>query len=235
MKLKLLKKKVEANGAKSFVFKPEKNIKFLPGQHMYFTLPSLTENNTHLFTISVSPTEGNNIQFTTRIREESEFKQTLNKLSIGEYIEAEGPSGTFIIDEKEKGPHVLIAGGIGITPFRSIIVYHADKKLSTPIHLIYSNKSPDTTVFRQELGKLTKSNDNFNADFIYTNPQTQSKSELNRRIDIKMLNNLIPKTDQAISTFWVCGPPSFVASMQSILKNMKINSKKIRTESFTGY
>jgi len=134
MKLALVKKEDVAKGTKSFYWEPEKKVNYLPGQYFYYTLPKLNYDDprgpTRHFTISSSPTEDNLLRLTTRIRPESAYKKTLDELKIGDTVSGEGPSGTFILDEHEKGPHVLIAGGIGITPFRSFIKYNIDNNLS---------------------------------------------------------------------------------------------------------
>src|SRR3989337_2125381 len=155
MKLTLLEKKDEAKGTKSFFWETEKPVSYLPGQFFYFTLPSLKypdpRGATRHFTLSSSPTEGENLRSTTRIREESGYKKTLNELPLGSVIEGEGPNGKFLLDENEKGPFVFLAGGIGITPFRSMMKFATDKKLSVPIQLIYSNSIPEEIAFRPEI------------------------------------------------------------------------------------
>ena len=103
MKLKLIKKILEAKGTKSFFWEPEKTVGYLPGQYYYFTLPALKypdpKGATRHITISSSPTEGNLLRLTTRIREESGYKKTLDGLPIGAEIEGEGPNGTFVLDQ----------------------------------------------------------------------------------------------------------------------------------------
>src|SRR3990170_5378409 len=206
MKLTLIKKRVEAKGTKSFFWKSEKPVKYLPGQFFYYTLPSILypdpRGATRHFTLSSSPTEGELLRLTTRIRNESGFKRSLDKLEIGSIIEGEGPSGTFILDESDlsaqagKGQHILLAGGIGITPFRSFIKYAIDKGLrETQIQLIYSNSQSEEIAFREELENWSKENENIKVYLTVTSP-TESKekwSGLTGRIDEKMITSLIPK------------------------------------------
>ena len=228
MKLTLEKTIKEAKDTGSFVWKAKKSISWLPGQYMYFTLPKLDHpdkrGGTRMFTVSSSPTEGK-IMFTTRLRKESGLKKTLDKLKIGTIIEAEGPSGTYILDEKEKGPHVLIAGGIGITPFRSIIKYHTDKKTDINIHLIYSNQTAESTAFKKDLERWAKENNKFKIDFIMTKSMG--------RINEKMLKEMVDLTSQP--TFWLCGPPDMVTSMETVIGKLGITADKVRSEKFTGY
>lgn len=229
----------EAKDTKSFYFKPEKPVKYLPGQYFYFTLPNLKYKNsrgpTRHFTLSSSPTEKGYIRITTRMRYSSMVKKTYGELKVGEVIEGDGPSGTFIIDEKERGPHVFLAGGIGITPARSAIKYHLDKGLKIPILLIYSNQVPEQITFRKELEEWSTNHKNIKVDITITSPiKTGLKwSGLKGRIDAKLINKL---TNQLIKpTFWATGHPSFVEGMQKALKTLKIPPTRIRSEKFTGY
>lgn len=241
MKLKLIKKKVEAGGTKSFFWEPEKKVEYLPGQFMYFTLPSLkfpdSRGSTRHFTLSSSPTEGNLLRLTTRIREESGYKKTLDQLEIGSIVEAEGPNGTFILDEHETGNHILLAGGIGITPFRSMIKYALDKNTGSKIYLIYSNSLPEEIAFKEELEKWSKIGKNFKVAFTITKPE-ESKvkwSGLTGRIDEILIKKLVPSAYLLSSTFWVVGPPPMVDAMENVLDKLDVSGNQIRTEKFTGY
>ncbi|HKB88699.1 MAG TPA: FAD-dependent oxidoreductase [Patescibacteria group bacterium] len=233
MKAELVKKTEEAKGTKSFFWKLEKKINWLPGQYFYYTLPKLnypdSRGATRHFTISSSPTEGDLLQLTTRIREESGYKKTLDDLPIGTIVEGEGPNGTLILDEKEANKnHVFLAGGIGITPFRSFIKYNVDNNLKIPMYLIYSNSNSDF-VFKKELEKLAKDNNFINIEFLDT-----SKSG---HLDKLKIEKLIENWNLEIRncTFWLVGPPSFVDAIETTLEKLKINGDQLRSEKFTGY
>ena len=229
MKAKLIKKETEAKNTVSFYFKPEKNVSFLPGQYYYFTLPKLeypdSRGATRHFTIASSPTQTDTIQLTTRIREESGYKKTLDSLPIGSVVEIDGPNGTLILDESEKEySHVLIAGGIGITPFRSIIKYNVDKGLKIPMYLIYSNNNPEF-VYKKELDQIAKANNNIKIAYF-----DSSKSG---HLDSVKLASLLSTYDTLHTTFWLVGPPPFIDAVEVALDKLKITN--IRSEKFTGY
>jgi ferredoxin-NADP reductase len=232
VKLILIKKVDEAKGTKSFFFKPEKSISFSAGQYLYYTLAKLNypdaKGATRLFTIASSPTETDSIRLTTKIREESGYKKTLDELAIGEVIKADGPNGTFLFDENEKGSHVFLAGGIGITPFRSIIKYVVDNKLANPIYLIYSNSDNDI-VFKRKFDEIVKNNSNIRVHYVISSTEGH--------LDQIKINELIKNYKLKIKncTLWVCGPPGFNDAMEEILGNMKVPSGQIRSEKFTGY
>lgn len=232
MKLKLVEIRDEARGTKSFFWQSEKSVAFYPGQYYYFTLPALKypdpRGSTRHFTISSSPTEGEILRLTTRIREESGYKKTLAELPVGSEIEGEGPNGTFVFDEKETGPHVFIAGGIGITPFRSIIKYIADKNLLTPIYLIYSNSDNDF-VFKKELDEIVGAHPNIKIRYVITSVEG--------RLDDLKIGKMIENWKLVIGncTWWLCGPPPMIDAMEQVLGKLKITSGHVRSEKFTGY
>lgn len=232
MKIKLVKTQNEARGTKTFYWEPEKEVSYMPGQYFYFTLPKLNypdpRGATRHFTLSSSPTEGKLLTCTTRIREESGYKKTLAELPIGSAIEGEGPNGTFLFDENEPGPHVYIAGGIGITPFRSMIKYIFDKEIKTPILLIYSNSDSDYT-FGKELKEIDAKCGTINVQFF-----DSSKSG---HLDEVKIEKIIgeAKFDLTNSTVWLCGPPPMVSAIEPGLLKIKIPSGNLRSEKFTGY
>ncbi len=243
MKLTLTRKLEEAKGTMSFFWKPDTPVRHLPGQFYYFTLPKLnfpdSRGATRHITISSSPTEGELIRFTTRVRKESGYKKTLYQLNIGDQIDGEGPNGTFILNDNDQGPHVFIAGGIGITPFRCMVKYASDKKLGTKLYLLYSNSIPEEITFKEEMENLTKLNSNFKLALTVTKPEElkQEWGGLTGRIDRGFIESQIEnwKLKIADCTFWVCGPPSMVDSIETTLIDMGIASGNMRVEKFTGY
>ncbi|MFZ5932876.1 MAG: FAD-dependent oxidoreductase [Patescibacteria group bacterium] len=212
---------------------------YLAGQYFYFTLPALKypdpRGATRHFTLSSSPSEQGVIRCTTRIREESGYKKTLDELEVETLIDGEGPSGEFILDENEKGPHVFLAGGIGITPFRSMIKYVFDKNLDTQIPLIYSNSVPEEIAFRKELEDLSASWPNLELTLTITKPEESSEkwSGTVGRIDENLIKKVV--SDIPASTFWLCGPPAMVAAMEVVLGKLGVGLGKVRSEKFTGY
>jgi glycine betaine catabolism B len=239
MKFKFIDKKSEANNTTTFLFEPSDKLDFLPGQFVYITLPKLDQSDergpTRHFTISSSPTEGKMIAITTRVRDRSGYKNTLDNLKRGDQVEAEGPDGTFILDDNTAGSHVFIAGGIGITPFRSMLKYSFDKNLQNDFRLIYSNSTLKDTAFIKEI-ESWQTHKNFKLDLVITKPEKNDKRKgLTGRIDKQMLQKLLNEKTLTNSTFWVSGPPEMVSSMESHLAALKIPAKNVRSEKFTGY
>jgi ferredoxin-NADP reductase len=232
MKFNLTEKRDEARGTKSFFWQPKSPVSFAPGQYLYYTLPHLNypdaRGATRSFTIASSPTENNSLRLTTRIRQESGYKKTLDELPIGTEIETQGPNGTFIFDEKETGPHIFLAGGIGITPFRSMIKYVADRNLKNQIYLIYSNSDSDIT-FKKDLDEIAEAHPNIKIQYIISSVE----GHLDEPKISKLTGNWKLEITKCIC--WLCGPPPFIDAVHEILTKMGVPSGKIRFEKFTGY
>ncbi len=192
-------------------FRLQATMKYLPGQWMYVRLD---EELKHHFTISSSPTEPH-VQFTTMFREESDYKKALWQKKVGDEVDINGPFGSFVLDEKDSSPRLLIAGGIGITPFRSMIKYAVDKGLKIPMTLVYSVKTKEQAVF---------------ADL----PDTRLiETEKEGRLDEEKIKKYCP--DWKERTWWVCGPPAMVEAFMTLGQKMGLASGQIKSEEFSGY
>lgn len=238
-KAKLIEKRDEAKGTKTFVFEKPEGFEYQAGQYLHYTLPELKypdeRGATRHFTLSSSPTEPH-LGLTTRIRQESGYKKTLDELAIGSEIDARGPNGVFVLeDEQTTVPQVMIAGGIGITPFRSIIKCVTDKNLQVPIQLIYSNSIPEEITFKEELDEITKKHKNIKTNYTITKPEESTVLWEGRtgRIDASFIHSL--SSIFHLPDYWLCGPPVFVDAMEEILNTMKIPQEHIKVDKFTGY
>lgn len=237
MKLTLVKKIDEARGTKSFFFdivndfSPDETITWLPGQYIYITLSKLNypdeRGSTRHFTISASPTEGKQVRVTMRMRQTSGYKKSLDELPIGSIVEGKGPQGTFTFSEETKN-NVFLAGGIGITPFRSMIKYNIDKKLNIPMYLIHSN-SDSEFVFKNEFDNWTTNNQFVKVQYVNTSELGHLGSDMIE----KYLDDWNLKLSEC--TFWAVGPNVFVDAMEDALQKLKVAEDNIRTEKFTGY
>lgn len=221
MILKVKEKKIETEDVFSLVFEKPKNFSFYPGQYLDYELPiDDPDGNTRAFTISASPTE-DFLMLSTRYGY-TPFKKALAELKAGNQIKTSHPVGTFTLDESS--PAVFIAGGVGITPFRSMIKYALDQKLSTPITLIYSN-SDKNFLFKEELEKWKKALPNFN--IIYHN------SILNGKLNNTKLATAIGYFVNKI--FYLAGPPRMVNSFEKMLLELGVDQTNIRYDQFDGY
>jgi ferredoxin-NADP reductase len=224
MKLKLIERKPLFTDVESFIFEPEKPIQWQPGQYMHYLFPHESEDDRgheRWFTISAAPYE-NHLAITTRFtdKEGSSFKHALKAMKVGDYIEADGPKGNFLIDESANR-HVLIAGGIGITPYRSQLLQldHDGKDLN--IELFYANRDQNL-VFGQELAELEAKHPNFHiTEFIG-----------DRRIQE---NDLKPFLNDPQTVFYLSGPRPLVENYEHLLKSLAVPEERIKTDYFPGY
>lgn len=217
MYLKIKQIKQETENIFSLILQKPENLRFYPGQYLDIKLSAQDPNgDTRAFTISSSPTE--DFLMITPKKGISLFKKLLEKLNTGAEIEASHPAGTFTLDESS--PAVFIAGGVGITPFRSMIKYAVDQKLKTPITLIYSNSGADFT-FKNELSQFQKLLPNLK--IVYHNSTQSGRLTLDSRL--LSLNSI----------YYLAGSHSFVNSMEKILLEMKVDQTNIRYDRFDGY
>jgi len=224
MLLTLLEKKQETKDVFSFIFEPNEPFTWRPGQYLFYTLPNDNPDNrgvTRYFTISSAPFEGF-VAITTRIsKESSTFKKSLIDMNIGDTIEASGPDGDFVVDDAGRNL-VFIAGGIGITPFRSILLQLNHERKPINVQLLYANRDKDT-VFKDRLESLVEKNPNFKINY-FISPH---------RIDEKALSTL--NSQLSTLNFYISGPSPFVRSIRDLLKEQGALSKNIKLDFFPGY
>jgi glycine betaine catabolism B len=197
------------------------------------------------FTISSSPTE-NFIMFSTRIRD-SPYKKRLSTLEKGAKVKVRGPEGQFVLHQDSTNSAIFLSGGIGVTPFRSMIKYATDMQLPVKIIMFDSNRNRNNILFKKEFDEWA--NMNKNLKIIYTisekdqnNEQSSLSSTANDwkgeygRINKAMILKYVDTSILNNSIFYICGPPSMLKAMQSLLQeDLEIPKEKIKVEEFIGY
>lgn len=220
MKLTLLEKRNEIGNVKTFIFNPESRMTWSAGQYLIYTLEHENKDlrgKMRFFTISASPFE-KHPSITTRIENKpSTFKIALNNLKIGDTIEAKGPDGDFIIENKNKS-YVFIAGGIGITPFHSILNQLNFEESNLDILLLYSNKDKNV-VFKKNLDELKL-----------------------KRLKIEYMGGkgIEKERIQSIKKykekfFYVSGPDPMVDAIEKLLDSLGVAKKNQYYDYFSGY
>ncbi len=215
----------------------EDDFDFIPGQYIRMTLdvPQPDERGTgRFFSITSSPLNKEYLTITTRIIQ-SAFKKTLAALKAGTMVKFFGPTGRFVLDETDKTPHIFLAGGIGITPFHSMILYAAEKNLSLSITLFVSFSTVEEIVFYDEIIKISNDHQNIKTIYTVTKLQESSKSWNGEtgRISSEMIKKYSP--DFIHSLFYVSGPPAMVDAMLSLIKEMGVQDEQVKKEKFVGY
>lgn len=234
---RLLEKIVEADGVMSFRFEKPEGFEYTAGQFADYTLldPPETdaEGNIRGFTLSSAPYEPF-LMATTRMRDTA-FKRVLRDAAIGIELELDAPYGSFTLHNKVARPAVFLTGGIGITPARSIALQSVHDATGHRIIVFCSSKSPDGTVFLDELTQLDRSNDTVTFVPTMTRPDDleQPWDGETGHIDAAMLSRYID--DLSAPIYYLCGPGPMVKAMRTMLDGAGIDSDDIRTEEFTGY
>jgi ferredoxin-NADP reductase len=233
-----------AENTMAFQFEKPAGWTFKAGQFIDITLlnppETDTEGNTRGFSISSAPQEPT-IMVTTRLRDTA-FKRVLRKIPLESEVKIEGPFGNLTLHNNATRPAVLLAGGIGITPFRSIVVNAAKEKLPHRIFLFYSNRRPEDAAFLEELQTLERQNANYKliATMVEMEKSTRPwKGEVGM-INYQMLDRHLkaaasPEWYSAGPIYYIAGPPQMVRDLQTMLTNSGVDSDDIRIEEFSGY
>jgi ferredoxin-NADP reductase len=226
-----------AEGSMAFHFEKPTGFSFKPGQAIDVVLidPSTTDAQgaRHTFSIVSAPFQGE-LVVATRMRD-SAFKRAFKSLPIGSLAKVEGPSGSLTLHNDRARPAVFIAGGIGITPFMSILRQAAKDQLPQRLLLLYSNRRPEDAAFLAELQQLEQQNKNFRLVATMTE---MSKSARKWDGETSFVNaDLVKRVvgDLAAPTYYVVGPPAMVEAMQEVLSRAGVAEDNIRTEEFYGY
>jgi len=233
----LIKREEVAEGTMAFHFSKPTGFQFRAGQSIDVTLlnPPETdaEGNTRAFSIASAPFDGD-LMIATRMRDTA-FKRALRKVPLGIEVKIEGPSGSFVLHRKAENPAVLLAGGIGITPFFSVIRQTAHEKVPNRIYLFYSNRRPEDAAFLDPLTQIAAQNPNFHLVATMTE-MTKSHREWKGEtgfIGKDLLSKYLSSIQGPI--YYLAGPPPMVAAMRKMVTEAGVDEDDIRTEEFSGY
>jgi len=212
-----------------------RNFRYRPNQFVGLGLHGVEDpwGPVRRFSLSSSPTETDAIAITSKMTG-SPYKEKLKALRPGEPVEVRGPIGDFVLDESR--PAVMLAGGIGVTPFRGMIRYAADKNLPHRIVLLYSARTPEEFAFRRELDGIAKAWGNLDALYTVTRPAQAEEPWDGRvgRIDERMVADAVRGVTGA--EYYVCGTAGFVRGMGDLLVHgLRVRPEEIRLERFVGY
>lgn len=208
---------------------------FLPGQFVRVTLPHANPDERGIsrnFSISSSPLDTNFLTITTRVVQ-STFKKTLVQLTPGAPVQFFGPVGKFVLDELDIRPHIFLAGGIGITPFHSMISYAHKKQLNIPIILFVSFSTVEEVLFQKELETISSSNTAIKVIYTITHPEGGLWLGETGRISEELIKKHV--LDFSSHLFYIAGPPGMVKAMEEIVLAMNVPQDQVKKENFVGY
>ncbi len=235
--VRLQRREEVAQGTMAFHFEKPAGFRFKPGQAIDLVMPAGpgidAGSDRHAFSIVSAPFQ-DELVVATRMRD-SAYKRALGALSIGTSVEIDGPFGSLALHNNHERPAVFIAGGIGITPFMSILRQAAKDRLPQQMILLYSNRQPGDAAFLAELQQLARENSNFQLIATMTSME-KSNSPWDGEtglIDERLVRRIC--SHLAAPIYYLVGPPGMVEAMRQTLSAADVNDDDIRSEEFYGY
>lgn len=225
MKLILVAKRPETGDVVSFMFRSDAPLTWQAGQFLTYTLPHPDPDDrgtVRYFTIASAPFEGH-VMLTTRFASErsSSFKRALRQLPVGAAVEVGEPDGDFVLVDPG-AEHVLIAGGIGVTPFRAILLDLDHRKLPINATLLYANRTPDF-VYKGEMDGLAGRHPRLAIRYLVS-PARVTEASIHG-----------VASDLAKPTFHVSGPEPFVQALEGMLSGLGVPDAHVKRDYFPGY
>jgi ferredoxin-NADP reductase len=234
---KLRKREEVAEGTMAFYFDRPPGFGFKPGQAIDVVLINApvadTQSSRHTFSLVSAPFQ-DDLVVATRMRD-SAFKRALKSLPIGSPLQLEGPFGSLTLHSNRARPAVFVAGGIGITPFMSILRQAAKDRLAQRLVLLYSNRRPEDAAFLAELRQLEQLNKNFRLVATMTQMSHSGRpwEGETRLIDEELVKKV--GADLSAPVYYLAAPPSMVEAVRQTLNRASIDDDDIRSEEFYGY
>lgn len=226
----------QGGGIVEFNFSAPKPLQFLPGQYLEWTLPHHrpdSRGNRRYFTIASSPLESA-VKVSVRIdpTHSSSFKRALQSLQAGDNISASHLSGDFVLPRDTHKKLVFIAGGVGITPFRSMVTYLLERKEKRDITLLYSAATADGFAYRELFDSAAANT--VTAHYVLTGQEVPPGwTGLRGYLSPKIIRSLVPEYRQAL--FYLSGPQAMVAGYKKMLIKTGVPRRHIKTDYFPGF
>jgi ferredoxin-NADP reductase len=206
---------------------------YRPGAYFWVELPERGHEDEkglrrHISLVT-SPTEEGVVGLATRIRDTA-FKQTLTELEVGDEVQVEEPKGSFLLPEDTSEEYVFVAGGIGITVFRSMLRYIADTGEPYRVTLVYSNRDRESAAFLDELEELERRIEGLR--IVLTMTDEEGWEGETRHLDAAVLDDLVGLEGK---TFLVAGPPEMAEAVTGSLRGAGLEEEHVRMDGFSGY
>ncbi|HET6464608.1 MAG TPA: FAD-binding oxidoreductase [Nitrospiria bacterium] len=207
---------------------------FRPGQFVIITAEVWNPKRNRMgaanraFSLSSSPTEEDFIEIAAKRYPEGRLTPWLHDtIKVGDILNIKGPEGNFVFTENESDELILIAGGIGIAPFRSMIRYILAKGLPVRVTLLYSARTPVDFAFKSEFDSEMERNYNFRCIYTITRPNSIPWTGRIGRIDMALLQNHLGSVG---TLYYLCGPDQMIKECAQNLIALNVPSPRIRSE-----
>ena|ERR671916_1325730 len=252
------KKKVEGTDIMTFKFTKDWYPEYKAGQFAFFPLNNVNNDSrgpVRHFSLTSSPNEDALI-ISTRIRD-TPYKHRLSTMQEGEQVNVSKPQGNFVLHDDYSKHAIFLSGGIGVTPFRSMIKYATDKQLPIKITMFDSNRNRQNILYKDEFDNWATQNQHLKIVYTITEEEKVKEQEEQRsidttnratetkgnwegergRIDRTMVERHVTKDEIDNAIFYICGPPGMINALQENLlkKQFRIPEGRIKVEEFTGY
>ncbi len=235
--VRLIDRRLVADGTMAFTFEKPTGFTFTAGQFVELTLPQPTEEDpaghTRALSLASAPEEST-LMVATRLRD-TPFKRALQRMPFGTTLSMEGPYGSLTLPADPQRPVVMLAGGIGITPFRSMIVHEAAQRSSRRLVLLYANRRPDDAAFLDECRLLASLHPPFTLVGTISQLSTATRGWQGETGHITAAMLAAHTRSLASPLYYLVGPPAMVVAMRTMLQGAQIAPSDIRTEAFAGY
>jgi len=223
--------KDEAANIRTFYFKPEKPVHYTAGQFIELFIPHKQPDSRGIkrwFTLSSPPTD-EFLTITTKFAgaKSSSFKKALFKLQPGTELRMADPMGDFVLPKLIQTPLVFVAGGIGITPFHSMLGWLAATNEQRPIKLLYSVRNEDEIVFQETFAKA-----GVQPTIIVSEPSAAWGGERGH-LSAELILGLEKPTEDTL--VYVSGPEPMVETLEKDLHKAGLRKTQFVSDFFPGY
>jgi ferredoxin-NADP reductase len=235
---RLLERRPVADGTLAFFLERPAGFEYTAGQYLTVTLPNApytdAKGESRTFSIASAPADADALCIATRMTGTA-FKRSLAEVPLGIPLSLFGPAGTFTLPVDAGPPIVFIAGGIGITPFRSMLLDAVSRRLPHRITLLYSNRNTDGAAFHEELTDLAAAH----AQLRYVPTMTQSETGQQpwigerRSVGPALLREIVGEMTRPL--FYIAGPPGLVGAATSAVREAGADPLRVVAEEFDGY
>ena len=234
MKATVTEKREVAKGTLLVLFAVDDYPDYRPGSYFWVELPDRGHQDEkglrrHISLVT-SPTDKGVVGLATRLRD-SAFKRTLAELEVGAEVEVEEPKGSFLLPEETDAEYVFVAGGIGITVFRSMLCYVAHERLPYRITLVYSNRDRESAAFLEDLEELERRIEGLRV--VLTMTDDDGWEGETRRLDADVLAELLGGLEG--KQFLIAGPPPMAEGVGESLRAAGLPDDRVVVDKFSGY
>jgi ferredoxin-NADP reductase len=204
-----------------------------PGQHYDVRLTAPDGYRTERsYSVASEPERAGEVDLTVERIDDGEVSPYLDNVLVpGDALEVRGPiGGYFVWDVSRGGPLLLVGGGSGVVPLMAMLRHRAAQHSRIPARLLYSSRSADDVIYKDELGRLASDDSGLDVVFTFTRNAPPDWTGYQRRIDTAMLNDVVRPLQGVLA--YVCGPTLLVEAVSKALVAMGLPPERVLTERF---